>query len=362
MIRLLTILLFITSVAQGQFTTAVFTIDGSSVKVGAIVHIPGPGPGKTGTIQSSGNKPSMGIYLAGIDQYYTGSANGGQFDTTGTYGQPGGAKWLVNKSVPLMRYLKPTQCFQIPGTVGPAGQEGFALIAPQCDNGTPEWPQNLLIGCIKYVINTYGSLIDTNRIWVFGYSLGGIGAKHFAANVYLRSKVSYIFLLSSGPTRAYDYAGQAANGPQIDVLWNNLDQLSTATADGVGWVRPFVQNLNANSPVAPVQFWEMTGASTTYYGANFHDTWQLIVYDSLGTFHPTLANGDTWIREPGFPFTRAISFTKDRLHRLAVNPFQMPDLAFDRSLRQSHGNLSDWHIGPNGEMYLPDRKRKRSTV
>lgn len=323
MIRLLTILLFATSVAHGQFKTAVFNIDGSSIKVGAIYHIPPPGPGKAGTIQPSGNKPSMCLWLDGIDKYYLGSANSGQYDTSGTaWGNAaappshggsgnGGVKWLTSRAIPKLAEFSPMPYFQLPGTVGSTGLERAAIFAPQCDAQTPEWPQNLLIGAIKYIINTYGTQIDTNRIWVFGYSLGGIGAKHFAANAYLRSKVSYVFILSPGPDRAADFAGAAASGLPIDMMWNILDGTALAS---YGWASPFIQNMNANSPMSPTQYYELAQANTTWYGPKYHDTHKLLL-DSTDTFHPLLTNGDTWIRGKMFPFPRAASFTKNRLHR-----------------------------------------------
>lgn len=312
---MLIISLIITSVAHGQSYTKIVYTKPDGTKVGAIRYLPAPGPGQAGTVQPSGNLPAVVIYGSGIDHELNGTAS---FDTTTS----GGVDILKSKSLPYLCYTNNIKYYRIPGTTGPTGIERIAMLAPQCKAGE-DWEANYLIGAVNYIKSTLANLVDTNRIYYWGYSWGGIGAWVGLQNQFLRDNISYWFILSPGPwPSTFAYATIAASGVQVDVLQHRDDAVATQS-----WGEGPIAPLNEQSPVNPVQYWKLTTNSPTWFsdalsGANnnFHATWKWICYDTaIHTtglqMNPVVIGGDTLARTELIPFERMLRFNKKHPHR-----------------------------------------------
>lgn len=282
-------------------TTGTISISSGELR-GFMLYTPPAGAGKTGSIQPSGNLPAIFIYEHGIDHALKGGADYNLSTIVAT---------LTNKSMPfLCRPGFDLPLMQIPGTVGTTGQERAGMIAVQC-KFDEAWDASYTVATINHIKNNLSGTFDTDRIYFFGYSYGGMGGWKGLANSFCRDNIPYWFLLSPGPyPSGFPYGAVAASGVQIDVVQHVNDQVALYSN---GWSNVPVQGINTQSPVAPVQYWLLKDNTDTWYSdngtSNKHGTWKLI-NDVTMAHTPTLIGGDLWVRNEVVPFQRALRFNR----------------------------------------------------
>lgn len=278
-------LLAVVTQGSGQWVKKLNTFNGVPIAWG--IHVPSANP--------SGAKHPLIIYLHGIDLRGPGG------DTVSS----SGIVRVVTKGIPSYITSAPMPYFTRPGTTD---QYRFAVAFPQCPSSYGQWQNWMIDGVIAQVKANYSSVIDTNRITLVGFSLGGGGVFGYLASSG-RNQLNYWIALAPG----YDNGGtnrqdQADENPPGTIFHQYQDALAAIWRSDT-----FCNRTNRYKPVHPIQFIRI---AQNIGGTNKHDIWPMIEVRSLTSGYPgyALTNGDTWVMKETI-YETMLRYTKQRYKR-----------------------------------------------
>lgn len=253
-------------------------------------NVPTPNP--------NGRKHQLCIYLHGID--HCGPTPDGKlpYGTIDIVANKGVALEIKNGDLPYYR---------IPGGLV-TDTIGTAVLAPQCstDFASPStggtWPFAYAIEMIKYAEGNMSDVVDLNRIFLVGYSLGGGGACSIAKDPYLNPRISSMFAIAPGYVAAPDYQYISDSGLPIYQYHSAAD---TVTVNGSSVSDGFISQMNLKRPVWPVQYFRFTILT--------HNTITFLTTQITGQVHP-MVNGDNYVHRETI-YQTALKHTKNRRTR-----------------------------------------------
>jgi predicted peptidase len=297
---LIYILLLLSFNTEAQYVKKILTLgNGWNTQGGVVVanrlvafgqHIPTP--------LSNGTKPGAVIFLHGVDH------KGPEGDTVTS----AGIALVATKGIPSQIVSGELGTFTIPGDVSPAGDRKWAVFFPQLYSGFSTWPVAYPSEMISYIRNNLYTQIDTNRIIIVGYSLGGGGAIAAMGHYTTNMRTAAFFILAPGYTGATNYQNMADWGAPCVFYHCVNDALAN-----VSYSDNMVRNLNSYGPIAPVQYLRFNDLPSTYGGATQHDRiWPVVFRLTPGTSY-ALTNTDPWIQTT--MLTYALKFTNKRRYR-----------------------------------------------
>lgn len=263
---------------------------GNGIRIAFLKHIP---PNTTG------RKPQVIVYLHGIDHrgpFPTGPTNYGTVDN------------VANKGVPL-QIKNAGQVIPAVQIFGSSKYLDTAVLAPQCYEGYGVWHFVYGYEIIKYIKENMQDEVDINRIHLVGYSLGGGGVISWSHQPGLISEWASITAIAPGYNAQTNYPVPGDSGCPIRVYATVPDELADISiADG------YVNNLNAQKPVWPVQFKRFSGVTP---GTQDHDD----ILPTVVQTNPTgasfeLSSGGLWVQNESLYQTCA-KFTLLRMKRAA---------------------------------------------
>ncbi len=152
--------------------------------------------------------------------------------------------------------------------------DGFVVLAPQLPKSRGDWANFYVDEMITYATSHFN--IDANRIFLTGYSLGGIGTWNYAFSSPNINKLAGIVPISSNTNLSSpDYCNVASNKVAIWAFQGQLDALF-----GGNTAHNYINSINACSNVV------IPGMDTIYafevHGADF---WDNKVYDPTNGHH-----------------------------------------------------------------------------
>jgi predicted peptidase len=131
--------------------------------------------------------------------------------------------------------------------------------------------------------------VDPTRIYVIGYSLGAGGAEGAAGVTSINQQVPFFGMIAPGYVGSTSYTYMASQRTAYYFFHCRNDPTAQ-----VSFSVNYVNNLNANHPLIPVQFYEFEDFTGAVAGANQHDkVIKAVVNQTTGIDYP-MSNGDTW--------------------------------------------------------------------
>jgi predicted peptidase len=271
MIKLLSIVLFISCSLQAQYTKHILTAGtgysaGNGILVSFIKHVP--------PANVNGKKHALMIFLHGQDD------RGTPGDTTTV----NGVIKVLNKKPAFLIKTAPLPAFTIPGT---SETRKYAMLVPQCSSAFGTWPEMYVAEMIKYAKANMYNEVDTNRIILTGLSQGGGGSLGTLKFKYLCDQIAFMVPICPGYFAFTNYDSAARWAPPMIIYHAANDPTASVTlSDGM------INSLNAKSPLCPVQYRRFTGVTP---GSSGHNVWDIVyVTTAPGTAYQ-MTNGDNWI-------------------------------------------------------------------
>lgn len=198
---------------------------------------------------------------------------------------------VYNKGMPLHVRDADFPRFNIPGTVGAAGELGSVIVAPQCGRQFGTWPLMYPSEMIKWIKANLNNIVDENRIYLVGYSQGGGGCLEAADDAYINANIARLVPIAPGYYISPTHSFVAASGLPIRIYHTITDALaiSTSVAD------PWISGLMAQKPVWPVENIRFKGTTA---GTTNHDNIVATVCAKsiTGSAGYELSNGEIWIQ------------------------------------------------------------------